>query len=147
MRKIRYLAAAAAAITVATLALQTTLCWSEVSGPGLLVLTYHQVIPDSGRASRYKIPVTTFARQLDFLRESGYTFVGPEDLGGAGAAAGVRRVSVPGTISLAGFGRLLTGSGMMRVRVAQRCRSAVHALIGSTRYVALTEWARRAWTL
>lgn len=282
LKRAAWLAVGAATAVAAVLAVLAALSWSEVAGPGLLILTYHRVVADTVPASAYKTPVSAFARELELLREQGFTFVGPEDLDGAAVrsprkpvlltfddgtedhaaavldqleargvkglffvivdkldtpgylsrealsrlagrgqgigshlmahayldelcaaeqereirqskvalekligrpvlalappggwydaesvrltrAAGYRhlfsclvgvnppgaddlvyrRVSVPGAISPEAFVRLISPSGLLRERVKQRIKLVAHGLIGSTRYVAVSDWLRR----
>jgi len=82
MKKLRLPLAVVAAVIAAALAVNLALSWKDVSGAGVLILTYHRVADDRGAADKYTMPVATFTRQLDALREDGFTFISPGDLMG-----------------------------------------------------------------
>lgn len=96
MKKLRLLLAVGVAAIAAALAVNLALSWRDVSGAGVLILTYHRVADDAGSADKYTMPVATFSRQLDALREDGFTFIAPGALVGEGSppAAGGKPVLV-----------------------------------------------------
>jgi peptidoglycan/xylan/chitin deacetylase (PgdA/CDA1 family) len=95
LKKLRLVAAAAAALVAAALVVNLALTWRDVSGAGVLILMYHRVADDAGGAEKYVMPVDAFSGQLDALREDGFTFISPHDfVSGRSPLAGSKPVLV-----------------------------------------------------
>lgn len=49
-------------------------------GAELVILMYHNVIPDSAKESKYEITVSSLERDMKYLKEKGYTAIDGKDL-------------------------------------------------------------------
>ncbi len=58
----------------------STRAGSDPEGVALPILMYHSILKDSRRQGKYVVSPDTFAADMDYLRERGYTTIGSQEL-------------------------------------------------------------------